>query len=111
MAAHNDDDVNLAVCRLAGEKGVLATAVAAEPERLDDYGALGVAAVSPDSLAARRMVSMLDRRREFSAAIAGGMAEGMDFRVVADSPVRGNPLQRRHRPKGGWWCRWCGTGG
>jgi len=93
VAAHNDDDVNLAVCRAAGDKGVLATAVAAEPERLEDYRHLDVAAVSPNSLAARRVVSLLERRREFSAAIAGGMAEGVDFRVVADSPVRGNPLR------------------
>jgi len=78
VAAHNDDDVNLAVCRAAGDKGVLATAVAAEPERLEDYRHLDVAAVSPNSLAARRVVSLLERRREFSAAIAGGMAEGVD---------------------------------
>jgi Trk K+ transport system NAD-binding subunit len=93
VAAHDDDATNLAVCRAAGEKGVLATAVAAEPERLDDYREIGVSAVSPDRLAARRVVSLLDRRREFSAAIAGGMAEGVDFRVLADSPVRGNPLR------------------
>jgi len=92
VAAHNDDEANLAVCRAAGSKGVLAAAVAAEPESLDDYRALKMAAFSPDSLAARRVVSILERRREFSAAIAGGLAEGVDFRVVADSPVRGNPL-------------------
>ena len=93
VAAHTDDEINLAVCRAAGEKGILAAAVSAEPERLDDYRAIGVSAVSPDSLAARRVVSLMERRREFSAAIAGGMAEGVDFRVLADSPVRGNPLR------------------
>lgn len=93
VAAHNDDTVNLAVCRIAGDKGVLATAVVAEPERLEDYRRIDVAAFSPDNLAARRVVSLLDRRREFSAAIAGGLAEGVDFRVVADSPVRGLPLR------------------
>jgi Trk K+ transport system NAD-binding subunit len=92
VAAHDDDEVNLAVCRAAGDKGVLAAAVAAEPERLDDYRLLEAAAFSPDRLAARRIVSLLERRREFSAAIAGGMAEGVDFRVVADSPVRGSAL-------------------
>ncbi len=93
VAAHNDDEVNLAVCRVAGDKGVLATAVVAEPERLDDYRRIDVAAFSPDNLAARRVVSLLERRREFSAAIAGGLAEGVDFRVLADSPVRGSALR------------------
>lgn len=93
VAAHNDDDVNLAVCRAAGDKGVLATAVAAEPERLQDYRRFDAAAFSPDRLAARRVVSLLEHRQEFSASIAGGLAEGVDFRVVADSPVRGNPLR------------------
>ena len=93
VAALNDDADNLEVCRAAGGKGVLATAVAAEPEGLGEYRRLDVAAVSPDNLASRRVVSLLERRREFSAAIAGGLAEGIDFRVVADSPVRGNALR------------------
>jgi hypothetical protein len=85
--------MNQEVCRLAGDKGVLAAAVAADPERLDDYRPLDVAAVSPDELAARRLVSVMDHRREFSAGMAGGLVEGVDFRVVADSPVRGSPLR------------------
>jgi trk system potassium uptake protein TrkA len=93
VAALDADEGNLAVCRAAGEKGVLATAVAAEPERLDGYRELEVSAFSPDRLAARRVISLLERRREFSASVAGGMAEGIDLRVVADSPVRGNPLR------------------
>jgi trk system potassium uptake protein TrkA len=93
VAADPDDEVNLAVCRAAGDKGVVATAVAAEPERLADYRLLDVPAFSPDAIAARRVVSLLERRREFSASIAGGLAEGVDFRVVEDSPVRGNPLR------------------
>jgi len=93
VAADPDDEVNLAVCRAAGDKGVVATAVAAEPERLADYRDLDVPAFSPDVMAARRVVSLLERRREFSASIAGGLAEGVDFWVVEDSPVRGNPLR------------------
>ncbi|MCJ7726054.1 MAG: NAD-binding protein, partial [Acidimicrobiia bacterium] len=93
VAALNDDAVNLEVCRVAGDKGVLATAVAAEPERVGDYRRLDVDAFSPDNLAARRVVSLLESRREFSAPIAGGLAEGIDFRVLADSPVRGHPLR------------------
>ena len=93
VAADPDDEVNLAVCRAAGDEGVVTTAVAAEPERLADYRQLDVPAFSPDAIAARRVVSLLERRREFSASIAGGLAEGVDFRVVEDSPVRGNPLR------------------
>jgi trk system potassium uptake protein TrkA len=93
VAALPDDDLNLEVCRIAGDKGIVATAVAADPERLEAYRSRDVAAFSPDRLAARRVVSMLERRREFSAAMAGGLAEGVDLRVVADSPVRGRPLR------------------
>jgi trk system potassium uptake protein TrkA len=93
VAALDDDDANLEVCRVAGDKAIVAAAVAAEPERLDDYRLLGAHAFSPDRLAARRVQSLLEHRTEFSASIAGGLAEGLDVRVVADSPVRGQPLR------------------
>jgi Trk K+ transport system NAD-binding subunit len=93
VAATEDDAVNLVVCRLAAEAGVTASALAADPERLADYRAIEVPAISPDRLAARRIVSELEPRRVFSAGIASGLAEGLDFRVITDSPMRGRALR------------------
>jgi Trk K+ transport system NAD-binding subunit len=94
VAAADDDGVNLNVCRIAKAKGVSCVARAARPERLAEYRALDVPAVSPDQLAARRIVSVLEPRRLFSAGFAGGRAEGMDLRVVSRSPVCGVPLSQ-----------------
>ncbi len=94
VAAADDDEVNLAVCRIALARGVSCVARAARPEKLEEYQALDVPAVSPDQLAARRIVSVLEPRRLFSAGFAGGRAEGMDLRVVSRSPVCGMPLRQ-----------------
>lgn len=93
VAASDDDAVNLAVCRAAGDRGLLATAVAADPEHLPAYRELDVPAFSPDRLVARRIVSVMEARRESSASFASGLAEGLEFRVVADSPMRGKALR------------------
>ena len=48
VAASDDDEVNLEVCRLAQQAGVLRiVAIAASPERLDSYRRIGVTAFSP----------------------------------------------------------------
>ncbi len=93
VAATDDDAVNLSVCRSAAAAGVAASALAADPERLADYRSADVPAISPDRLAARLVVSELEPRRVFSAGIAAGLAEGLDFRIVADSPLRGRALR------------------
>ncbi len=97
VAASNDDDVNLEACRLALGAGLArVVAVAADPERLPDYREMGVAAISPDGLAARRLELRLENRRVSSTAIAGGKAEVIEFRIAHDSPVRGKALKDLH---------------
>ncbi len=97
VAASNDDEVNLEVCRLGQQAEVYRiAAIAADPERLGDYRALGVTAVSPDRLAARRVEINLEDRRVASAAFADGRAEAAEFRIEADSPLRGRALQDLH---------------
>lgn len=94
VAAANDDKVNLEVCRLSKEGGVLRiAAMAADPERLDDYRELEVPAFSPHSLTARRIELSLETRRITSRAFADGRAEAIEFRVGHDSPVRGKALR------------------
>ena len=93
VAAAADDDLNLRVCHLARARGVPCTALAADPERLAEYRARDVTAVSADRLAARRLISVLEPRRLFSAGFAADLAEGMDLRVVSRSPVCGRPLR------------------
>jgi Trk K+ transport system NAD-binding subunit/nucleotide-binding universal stress UspA family protein len=94
VAASNDDETNLEVCRVALESGLSRiAAVAVDPERLPDYRELGVAAISPDGLAARRLELSLETRRVSSTAIAGGKAEVLEFRIAHDSPVRGKALK------------------
>ncbi len=97
VAASNDDEVNLEACRLALEAEVYRiAAIAADPERLPDYRALGVAAISPDRLGARRLEINLEDRRVSSAAFADGRAEAAEFRIEADSPLVGRALQDLH---------------
>jgi len=93
VAATNDDGTNLAVCELALSSGIDAVAaVAADPERTDDYRDLGVGVVSADRLASRRIEIVLEPRRTASAALAEGLAEAIEFRIAGDSPLRGKAL-------------------
>jgi trk system potassium uptake protein TrkA len=94
VAAANDDEVNLEVCRLSKEGGILRiAAMAADPERLADYRELDVPAFSPHSLTARRIELSLETRRIASRAFADGRAEAIELRVGHDSPVRGKALR------------------
>lgn len=97
VAATNDDDVNFEVCQLAKAAGLLRiVAVAAQPEGLAAYRAADIAAVSPDSLAARQLELSLEPRRVSSTAFARGRAEALEFRIADDSPVRGIALRDLH---------------
>jgi len=97
VAATSDDDVNLEVCRLGIEAGLVrVVAVAVDPERLAEYRELGVPAFAPDSLAARRLEVLLEPRRVSSTAFADGRAEALEVRLTDDSPVRGLALRDLH---------------
>ena len=97
VAATDDDDVNLEVCRLGIDAGLVRVlAVAVDPERLNEYRDLGVPAFAPDSLAARRLEIQLEPRRVSSTAFADGRAEALEVRISEDSPVRGLPLRDLH---------------
>ncbi|MFQ5948542.1 MAG: NAD-binding protein [Acidimicrobiia bacterium] len=94
VAATDDDSANMAACRVALEARLpTVTAVAAEPEQLDAYRDLEVPAIAPDRLTARRIVAGLESRRVFSAGLAEGMAEAIEFRIAADSPLRDKALR------------------
>jgi trk system potassium uptake protein TrkA len=93
VTTDEDDDVNLEVTRIAREAGVPCVVAAADPERLPDYHVAGVPAFSPDRLAARRVVSALEPRRVFSAGLAGGLAEGLEFQLDARAPICGRALR------------------
>lgn len=97
VAATDHDDVNLEVCRLAIEAGLVRVlAMAVDPERLHEYRELGVPAFAPDSLAARRLEIQLEPRRVSSTAFADGRAEALEVRITEDSPVRGMALKELH---------------
>jgi len=97
VAATNDDDINLEVCRLAKRVGLLRiVAVAAQPERLAAYREAEIAAISPHSLTARQLELSLEPRRVASTAFARGRAEAIEFRIADDSPVRGIVLRDLH---------------
>jgi Trk K+ transport system NAD-binding subunit len=97
VAATNDDDVNLEVCRIAKDVGLLRiVAVAAAPERMPDYRELQIPSFSPDGLVARRLEINLEPRRVSSTAFAHGRAEAIEFRIAGDSPVRGIALRDLH---------------
>jgi Trk K+ transport system NAD-binding subunit/nucleotide-binding universal stress UspA family protein len=97
VAASNDDDVNLEVCRLALEAGILrVVAIAVDPERLPSYRQMGVTAFSPDSLVSRRVELSLEHRRYSSMAFAEGRAEAIEFHLGHDSPVVGKALKEFH---------------
>jgi Trk K+ transport system NAD-binding subunit len=97
VATTNSDPVNQEACRIARESGLLrVVSVAADPEGLGDYRALGIPAFSPDRLTARRIEINLEPRRIASAAFADGMAEAVEFRIEPDSPLVGRSLQDLH---------------
>ena len=97
VAATNDDDVNLEICRLAREAGVdRVAAIAVEPETARTYRDQAIPVVSPDELAARRLELSLETRRVVSTAFADGRAEAIEFRVAPDAPVHGRPLKELH---------------
>lgn len=97
VATSGNDDINLEVCRLAIEAGLVRVlAVAADPERQHEYRDLGVPVFSPDSLAARRLEIQLEPRRVSSTAFADGRAEALEVRIAEDSPVRGLTLRELH---------------
>ncbi|MDX1689495.1 MAG: NAD-binding protein [Acidimicrobiia bacterium] len=94
VAATNDDDVNLAVCELGKEYGLLRiAAVVYDPDRLGEYRALHVPAFAPANLAARQLELSLEPRRVSSTAFAHGRAEAIEFEIAPDSPVRGQSLR------------------
>ncbi|HSM02267.1 MAG TPA: NAD-binding protein [Acidimicrobiia bacterium] len=97
VAAAGDDEVNLEVCRLALDAGMVRlVAVAADPEHIQRYRDLGVPVFSPDSLTARQLEISLEPRRISSTAFAAGRAEALEFLVAEDSPVRGMALRDLH---------------
>jgi Trk K+ transport system NAD-binding subunit/nucleotide-binding universal stress UspA family protein len=97
VAASNDDEANLEVCRLALQAGILrVVAIAAHPERLASYRQIGVTAFSPDSLVSRRVELSLEHRRYTSMAFADGRAEAIEFHLGHDAPILGKPLKEFH---------------
>jgi len=97
VAATNEDETNLEVCRIAREAGVTRlAAVAADPEEAEKYRELEVMAVSPDRLAARTLERSLETRRIRSMAFAEGRAEAIEFRIAGDSVVCGKALKDLH---------------
>jgi Trk K+ transport system NAD-binding subunit len=97
IAATGDDEVNLEVCRLALDAGLVrVVAVAADPEHIQRYRDIGVPAFSPDSLTARQLEISLEPRRISSTAFAAGRAEALEFLIAEDSPVRGMALRDLH---------------
>ena len=94
IAATNDDEVNLEVCRLAQEAGIpRVLAISADPERIAAYRELAVDAYSPDRLTARRLEEGLESRKVTSQSFARGRAEAIEFEVAESSPVRGRSLK------------------
>ncbi len=101
VAATDDDEVNIEVCRLALRAGLLrVAAVAASTASLPEYRHLQVPAFAPDGLAARFIEQRMEPRPVSSTSFAVGRAEAVEFRIVADSPVLGVAL-RELRP-GNW---------
>ncbi|MCA9755416.1 MAG: NAD-binding protein [Candidatus Eisenbacteria bacterium] len=94
VAATNDDEVNLEVCRLAREAGIpRVVAISADPERITDYRDLQVPSFSPDRLTARRLEEGLESRKVSSQSFARGRAEAIEFEVAESSAVRGRSLK------------------
>jgi len=97
IAATNDDDVNLESARIAQSEGLLrVAAVVAVPERLAEYRELGIAIVTPDTIAARQLEVELEPRRITSTEFAQGKAEAIEFQIAPDSTVRDKALRELH---------------
>ncbi len=94
VAAIGNDRANLEVCRIAKAAGVpRIAAVAADPESINAYRSEDFVAFSPARLTARRLEIQLEPRRVSSAAFAEGLAQAVEFRIAADSPLLGRPLR------------------
>ncbi len=101
VAATDDDQVNIEVCRLALRAGLMRiAAVAASSASLPEYRQLQVPAFAPDGLAARFIEQRLEPRPVASTSFAVGRAEAVEFRIVEDSPVLGVALHELRR--GNW---------
>jgi Trk K+ transport system NAD-binding subunit len=97
VAGTPDDDANLEALRIAQEAGLLrVVGIAADPERLPDYRALGVPVFAPDSMTARNVEVLLEPRRVASTTFAQGKAEAIEFRISPDAPVAGKRLLDLH---------------
>jgi Trk K+ transport system NAD-binding subunit len=97
VASTHDDDANLEALRIAKEAGLLrVVGIAADPERLPDYRALGVPVFAPDSITARNVEVLLEPRRVASTTFAQGKAEAIEFRISPDAPVAGKRLLDLH---------------
>ena len=97
VAGTHDDDANLEVLRIAQDAGVLrVVGIAADPERLPDYRALGVPVFAPDSITARNVEVLLEPRRVASTTFAQGKAEAIEFYISPDAPVAGKRLLDLH---------------
>lgn len=97
VAGTHDDDANLEALRIAKEAGVMrVVGIAADPERLPDYRALGVPVYAPDSITARNVEVLLEPRRVASTTFAQGKAEAIEFRISPDAPVAGKRLLDLH---------------
>ncbi|MEJ2246205.1 MAG: NAD-binding protein [Acidobacteriota bacterium] len=97
IAASNDDEANLEVCRLAQKAGVMRiVAIADSPEHISSYRQIGVTAFSPDSLVSRHVELSLEHRRYTSMAFADGRAEAIEFHLGHDSPIIGKSLKEIH---------------
>jgi Trk K+ transport system NAD-binding subunit len=93
VVAIRDDAVALEICRLGTSAAVpRVVAMAVDPARIAEFGKLGVTAVSPNRLAARRVEVALEPRRVETAAFADGHAEAIEFRLAPDSPMAGRTL-------------------
>ena len=101
VAATDDDQVNIEVCRLALRAGLLrVAAVATSSASLAEYRQLQVPAFAPDGLAARFIEQRIEPRPVSSTSFAVGRAEAVEFGIAADSPVLGVALRELRR--GNW---------
>jgi Trk K+ transport system NAD-binding subunit/nucleotide-binding universal stress UspA family protein len=101
VAATDDDDINLEVCRLAAQASVdRITALAHDAARLDDFRSAGIPAFSRDQLAARQLESEIEPLHIASQPFADGHGELVEIAVLADSPAAGRAV--RDLPPGNW---------
>ncbi len=90
VAATDDDDVNLEVCRIAADLHVRRiVALAADAQRMPEYRRIGAKAFSPHRLAAHQVELQLEEDRITSKTFAGGRIEAAELKVGPNSPVRG----------------------